>query len=755
MKIVGYTDRLSVQPGENIRFMVSCGHETYRADIVRLIHGDDNPLGPGFKEEPVGTSVDGQYSGRKQTINAGSYTVVPDHEALRLIGSFTLQAWIYPTLPQNGIQGILTKWSAWEGRGYGLFVDEVGALAVWTGNQKGRSNRCSTRTPLRAAQWYFVAAVYDAQNLKLSLYQEPVSMWPRDDSRAVVESDARESATEVSDVPFLMAGFWDREESGKAIVRGHFNGKIDSPRLFDRALTRDEIQSLRQGADPALLAEGIVAQWDLGRDFSSPTVTDVSSNGLHGYTMNMPARGVTGHNFTGAEINFNRRPHEFAAIYFHDDDLEDAGWEVDFLLEIPGSMRSGVYAARLTAEDGDGTEDYVPFFVRAKKGTSSNPILFLVPTASYLAYGNAHLVGPEVRARLLSVLGKEIVFPAQVQDEYIINEGLLGLYDRHSDGSGVFYSSRLRPIVSMRPKYNWPRTVTVDGVGAHPHQFNADLHLLDWMEAKGYQFDVATDEDLNFEGVDVLDPYCVVVTGTHPEYWSDKMLDAMEAYLAKGGRLMYLGGNGFYWVTSFDPVRPHLIEVRRWHGTGGYEAEPGEYYHSTTNELGGLWRFRNRPPQSLVGVGITANGLDQSQPYQRQADSFDPRAAFIFEGVPNDEEIGHFGLVMGGAAGFEIDRADSALGTPPHALLLATATGFSDDYLHVVEELLATDLEQGGTVNPLVKSDMVYFEGPEGGAVFSVGSIAWCGALSHNNYDNNVSRITENVLRRFTSGGTE
>jgi N,N-dimethylformamidase len=46
---------------------------------------------------------------------------------------------------------------------------------------------------------------------------------------------------------------------------------------------------------------------------------------------------------------------------------------------------------------------------------------------------------------------------------------------------------------------------------------------------------------------------------------------------------------------------------------------------------------------------------------------------------------------------------------------------------------------------------MVYFEAPNGGAVFSVGSIAYCGALSRNGYDNNVSRITENVLRRFAA----
>lgn len=36
-----------------------------------------------------------------------------------------------------------------------------------------------------------------------------------------------------------------------------------------------------------------------------------------------------------------------------------------------------------------------------------------------------------------------------------------------------------------------------------------------------------------------------------------------------------------------------------------------------------------------------------------------------------------------------------------------------------------------------------------GGGFFSVGSIAWTGSLSHNDYDNNVARLTTNVLRRF------
>ena len=751
MQIVGYSDRLCVEPGEKIRFMVSTEHPTYRADLVRLVHGDENPDGPGFKEEHIESPINDRYTGRYQSLNIGSYVTVPDSPELRLTGNFTLQCWIYPTTPGSGAQGLLTKWSAGDGFGYGLVVDEDGGLALWLGDRGGSVERVSTGVSLRASQWYFVAATWDVSNHRATLYQEPITMWPSDGTHSVIESVMRVPTVAQTDAPLLMAGYWVRDESGNAIVQGHYNGKIESPRIFERALSPEEVASLRDGAPPQSLSAGLVAAWDFTRDFSSTRVTDTSPNGLHGLAVNMPARAMTGYGWRGEVVDFKQAPGEYGAIYFHDDDLEDAGWDVDFELTVPEDSRSGVYGARLRA-GADGA-DYVPFFVRPKKGTSTAPILFLAPTNSYLAYGNLYaLRSDDVREWYSRLAGRELpAYPDHPQDRYIVDNNLLSLYDVHSDGSGVAYSSRLRPILNMRPKYIY----TILGLGAGPgapHQFNADLHLLDWMEAKGYEYDVATDEDLHFDGAELLEPYRVLVTGSHPEYWSAQMLDAMETYLANGGRLMYLGGNGFYWVTSVAPGRPHVVEVRRWRGTETWEADPGEYYHSTTGEVGGLWRFRGRPPQKLTGVGFSAHGFDESLPYRRQPGSTDPRAAFIFEGVAEDEPIGDFGLVMGGAAGYEVDRADPELGTPPHALVVATASGFSDGYQHVVEEVLVSDSHQGGTVNPLVKADVVYFEGPKGGAVFSVGSIAWCGALSHNNYDNAASRVTENVLKRFTSG---
>lgn len=44
---------------------------------------------------------------------------------------------------------------------------------------------------------------------------------------------------------------------------------------------------------------------------------------------------------------------------------------------------------------------------------------------------------------------------------------------------------------------------------------------------------------------------------------------------------------------------------------------------------------------------------------------------------------------------------------------------------------------------------MVFYETPNGGAVFAMSSVTWAGALAHNAYDNNVARLTGNVVRRL------
>ena len=111
---------------------------------------------------------------------------------------------------------------------------------------------------------------------------------------------------------------------------------------------------------------------------------------------------------------------------------------------------------------------------------------------------------------------------------------------------------------------------------------------------------------------------------------------------------------------------------------------------------------------------------------------------------------------MGGAAGFELDSFDPAQGSPPETAVLASASrGFSDSYQGVVENVLMEASQSGASVNPAVRADMAYLEYPNGGAVFATGSICWSSALTHAGGDNNVARVTSNVLARFAQPPTD
>ncbi len=359
---------------------------------------------------------------------------------------------------------------------------------------------------------------------------------------------------------------------------------------------------------------------------------------------------------------------------------------------------------------------------------------FLASTATYLCYSNYRMrMRPGPAELFIGAL--PIV---DTTDLLLMHHPELGAstYDTHSDGSGVCHVSRLRPIVNVRP------------TGRLWNLF-LDLCLLDWLEAHEQRYDVITDDDLHTEGLPLLDGYSVVLTGCHPEYVSREMMEALAAYLGRGGRLMYMGGNGFYWRVSYPRAHPGMIEMRRAEdGTRAWVESVGEYYHGSTGEYGGLWRRQGRAPNTLVGVGFVAQGFDRSSYYRRTAASRDPRARFIFDGV-QDEVLGDFGVAWGGAAGLELDAFNPALGSPPWALVVASSEDHSNAFQLVNEEINVSFAGADGRFSPAVRADMVFYEHPGGGAVFSTGSIAYVGSLAHKGYDNNISRLTLNVLRRF------
>ncbi|UTD26270.1 LamG domain-containing protein [Bradyrhizobium sp. WD16] len=753
-KIFGYADKISVKPGDDIEFYVHAdGTRSVDAQLVRLIHGDSHPAGPGYREEVVDCELNGQWPVRKQYTQVGSFLTVADPDGrLALNGSFTLATFVFPNRPGGGMrQCLMGRWDAFGNRGYGLWLNPDGLLEFGYGDGS-EVDYLDGEVPLLKSNWYFVAASFDARTGVATLYQEGVSnryngllsKVANVDFRSHVRESLRFRPHNPPELPFIMAGAQDFHTLRGHFVTQCFNGKLDRPAVFDRVLSRAELdQFCASGVPPA---SGQVAFWDTSLGYTATgigdRVVDAGPYALHAAGYNRPVRGQTGFNWAGRDDCYRLAPHQYGGIEFHDDAIIDCKWELTKRLKLP-KLRSGAYAFRLRVGDGRGLrEEYIVFFVRPERPTA--PILFLVPTASYLAYANEHL---SFDAEIMQPLAGQSPIVSETDVElYQTAEFGLSLYDHHSDGAGVCYSTYRRPILNMRPK------ARMSSMGV-TWQFPADLSIIAWLEHMGYSYDVVTDEDLNREGVALLEPYRVVLSGTHPEYVSEPILDAVEDYIGSGGRFLYLGGNGYYWNIGYHPDDPWCIEVRKLNsGMRAWQARPGEYYLATTGQKSGLWKDLGRPPQKVFGIGFISEGFDSARPFRRMPDSWHRRAGWMFEGIEG-EIIGDFGLAQGAAGGLELDRYDLTLGTPPHALIVASSGGHSDNYQTVVEEVLYPYPGLSGSHDYRVRADMVYFTTPEHGAVFSTGSIAFSQSLPFNDFDNNVSRLLANVVSAFAKPG--
>ena len=739
--LLGYADPLTVKTGERVSFMLS-SEAACRADVqlVRLIHGDTNPLGPGFIEQAVESALPSQVDVGPQPIFPGAYAQVEPSARLANVRAGTLHAFICPSRVGGGEQVIAGCWDGATASGYLLLIDTDGWLCLRIGDGQGVSEITLQRR-LAPHCWYFVAGTWDMALGRLALRQTsrinrwnsrlgPVAPFDLDDSAS---RDITVHFTPSTSGVFMIAG----APGSDGAPRRLYNGKIDRPGLYGHVLSDEALAALSRGETPT--GDGPLAFWDTSAGYTDAGVGDVildtGPSGLHAMGVNRPIRGMTGWNWTGREDSFRLDPRQYGGVAFHDDALIDCGWERTLDFEAPADLPSGVYALRVRCGD---AEDHVPFFVRAASPKAR--IAVLMPTFTYLAYANEHLAFEAPIAQAICA-NTPVVTPTELDWKLAETFGL-STYDVHSDYAGVCYSSWRRPILNMRPRYRMPAT----GV---PWAFPADLSLLWWLEHADFDFEILTDHDLHRDGVEALKPYRAVLTGTHPEYYSSRMLDATEDYACAGGNLLYLGGNGYYWVTGVRPDEPWCIEVRKLDaGSRAWQAAPGEGYLACTGERSGLWRGRGRAPQKLVGIGFTTEGMDESRPFERLPDSFDPRAAWIFEGIGADEPIGDFGLALGGAAGLELDRYELALGTPPHALLVAASFEHSDNYPLVSEEVGYAFPGRGGTQDPQVRADIVFFETPNDGSVFAAGSIAWSQALPIANGENNVARVLKNVLRR-------
>jgi N,N-dimethylformamidase len=242
------------------------------------------------------------------------------------------------------------------------------------------------------------------------------------------------------------------------------------------------------------------------------------------------------------------------------------------------------------------------------------------------------------------------------------------------------------------------------------HIAPAEWRLFGWLQREGFAYDLYAETQFH-HGILDLAAYGVLIISTHPEYWTKEMYYRLKTWVFEGGgRLMYLGGNGLNGEVELlgdDRMIVHNGAIR------GLWAK----------DIGAESRFAKRQESeaNLLGVVFTPAGIMTGAPYRvRDAAHW----AFAGTGLRDGDVFGEKCLHQrcpGGASGHETDKMSPS--SPKNVRLLAKGLNPDD----------------GG-------AEMVHFDTPSGGAVFSAGSICYPSSLP---VDDNVSKITANVLRRF------
>lgn len=241
------------------------------------------------------------------------------------------------------------------------------------------------------------------------------------------------------------------------------------------------------------------------------------------------------------------------------------------------------------------------------------------------------------------------------------------------------------------------------------HVAPAEWRLMGWLEREGFEYDLYSETQLHFGALN-LDDYAVLILGPHPEYWSARMYYEVKDWVFnRGGRLMYLGGNGLNCEVEFPDEDRMIVHNgnRRQQRDGGFESR---------------MHMRQESEANLLGVVFTDAGIMTAAPY-RAVDA--GHWAFDGTGLANGDIFGreyqHM-RIPGGASGHETDKISPRF-SPENVQLLARGTNDNEGGAHMVIH------EPGG-----------------GGAVFSTGSITYISSLL---VSDEISRLTGNVLKRF------
>lgn len=718
LQITGYTDQWVVSPGEKVGVRVSSRHPAFHARFVRHLGAIETPHHWSSKTVEMDEARSGPYPATERSLKLGSFftsDVTHPLNGAALVLAFDL----FPTC--FGTEGGTVVTIGFEQWHLSLRHDPLGALFVAAGSLDAQEIRKFDALKLHLLRWQRVAVRLDPSNGMLDASVDGSSLSAQSETIRLGGAPSSTSLT-----GFALAG-----RAAADGMRGDFDGKIASPSLFSTARTLAPVLASPETSER-------IGHWDFGSFEEGPfRAPDEWGNCQPGHLLNSPTRAVTSSSWDGRNNDFRECGSQYDAVWFHHDDLGDAGWPVDFELTVPADAAGACSIILSASGDVDWTDrasfDALPLFVRPSSAPSSR-VAMVLPTFSYRAYTNntfAEEADPKVFQRKKPSVSKPLY-------DYAIDHGLKSLYSLHRDGSGVSLASLKRPQVTTRADFD-------SQLQGFPHQFSADLAIVGWLHDLKIDFDILTDEMLHDGGHSVLAPYDVILTGSHPEYASASLLDAYQDFAAAGGSIMYLGGNGFYWSVGLNADVPELIEVRRAEGGRTWSAGQGERRQQLDGREGGIWRGLGRAPNRLFGIGYCAHGFSGDGTYKAETslrpENLPRHLAAAFRKIGD----GAFGV-----AGLELDRYAPELGSHADAIILARAENMPPGYVPTVEEFAGLDVlivDPGATLHAMVRGDIVLFRHDGGGQIFSAGSIRWTNGLLDPNDEMQVASVTEAALR--------
>jgi hypothetical protein len=424
------------------------------------------------------------------------------------------------------------------------------------------------------------------------------------------------------------------------------------------------------------------------------------------------------------------------------------GWEPEFVQSLGWHDEHGPRATMQVTPDGDYTRTGVRWNELGYRHSvhsqqvagpeKSGLYYFRAFTASGRQFSFPLIVAPVKPRARLAVLASNITWNAYNsfggRSNYIHADGFpetptvnsrAELKRYNDDGFFTWGADHYSPLSFDRPEpfnhIDFAERITdpIEGRQAC-HLAPAEWRLLGWLEREGVAYDYYAETQLHHGTLD-LSAYRALITAVHPEYWSRRMYDRVKQWVfEEGGRLLYLGGNGLNCEVEFLPERGASAP----RDLGAVKYLNGKLRGLDVAGLGGKesrLHIRHESEANLLGVVFTPAGAMTGAPYQVVDGS---HWIFAGTGLKTGDLFGTKCLHQrcpGGASGHETDKVSPSSPKNVHIL----ARGLNPD--------------SGG-------AEMVIFDTPGGGRVFSVGSINYVASLP---VDEFVSRITARVIREF------